>query len=536
MWHQAVGRVGQDRRRPPVVAAPQARRVGRRAALPAHRARGRRTPRRRPRPDRAAQPDPHRRRRGRDGAARDAGADGDPAPRLRARGPPRQRRPGGAGDRDGGVGAGDDDGAVSVYLARINAASDDPHHGPLPRHRPIGPDPGEDDRVRAGAQTGQARVDDVDGGAADPGAGLAGRQLRGRRRHPGDPGRRARARLGRPAPARPGCAGRPRPGAAGRRPGARRPARRRSCSRSARSPTTPGPSATTARPPRRVAGRRRSASSARALQPPRRADRAAPGARARGVSDLSHRLVRRSPRCGCASTAVADGDERDRPRRRPRRAPGDGRPRGARGPALRARGLVAAATRVSVLADRAALLGAAGRGPGPRLDARVPPGRRWLVHASEPTWWPWSTCCWTTSSPTRPRASPVAVTADPPRRRRPGARRSTTPGPGFPDGVDVVRRGASGADSTGLGLAIVDQTAAESGGGLAVGASPSGGGRVIVELGPPAVTGPAQRRVMLAPQLVVPPTCVARKANVSLPAVLPGRRRRRCRPRRRRCG
>ncbi|GAA2113733.1 HAMP domain-containing sensor histidine kinase [Nocardioides bigeumensis] len=57
-------------------------------------------------------------------------------------------------------------------------------------------------------------------------------------------------------------------------------------------------------------------------------------------------------------------------------------------------------------------------------------------------------------------------------------------GPGFPDGVDVVRRGASGADSSGLGLAIAHKTATESGGGLVVGRSPSGGGRVVVELGP----------------------------------------------------
>ncbi|MEI5675654.1 MULTISPECIES: sensor histidine kinase [unclassified Nocardioides] len=59
-------------------------------------------------------------------------------------------------------------------------------------------------------------------------------------------------------------------------------------------------------------------------------------------------------------------------------------------------------------------------------------------------------------------------------------------GAGFPDGLDVVGRGTSGAGSTGLGLSIVDKTATESGGGLSVGSSPSGGGRVVVELGPPA--------------------------------------------------
>ena len=59
-------------------------------------------------------------------------------------------------------------------------------------------------------------------------------------------------------------------------------------------------------------------------------------------------------------------------------------------------------------------------------------------------------------------------------------------GPGFPDGVDVVRRGTSGAESSGLGLSIAHQTATGSGGGLVVGSSPTGGGRVVVELGPPA--------------------------------------------------
>ena len=56
-------------------------------------------------------------------------------------------------------------------------------------------------------------------------------------------------------------------------------------------------------------------------------------------------------------------------------------------------------------------------------------------------------------------------------------------GPGFPEGLDVARRGTSGAGSTGLGLSIVDKTATESGGGLSLGASPHGGARVVVELG-----------------------------------------------------
>jgi len=57
-------------------------------------------------------------------------------------------------------------------------------------------------------------------------------------------------------------------------------------------------------------------------------------------------------------------------------------------------------------------------------------------------------------------------------------------GPGFPEDLDVAGRGASGSGSTGLGLAIARQTATESGGGLSWSASPGGGGRVVVELGP----------------------------------------------------
>ncbi|MFN8193260.1 MAG: HAMP domain-containing sensor histidine kinase [Nocardioidaceae bacterium] len=59
-------------------------------------------------------------------------------------------------------------------------------------------------------------------------------------------------------------------------------------------------------------------------------------------------------------------------------------------------------------------------------------------------------------------------------------------GPGFDPESVWPQRGVSGAGSTGLGLAIAERTARESGGGLTVGTSPYGGGRVVVELGPPA--------------------------------------------------
>ena len=64
-------------------------------------------------------------------------------------------------------------------------------------------------------------------------------------------------------------------------------------------------------------------------------------------------------------------------------------------------------------------------------------------------------------------------------------------GPGFGDG-DPVRRGASGGGSTGLGLDIARQAAEASGGSLTVGASPSGGGQVIIELGPPQAAAAKQ--------------------------------------------
>ena len=83
-----------------------------------------------------------------------------------------------------------------------------------------------------------------------------------------------------------------------------------------------------------------------------------------------------------------------------------------------------------------------------------------------------------------PEGAPVTVALA----ARPGGGLTLTVddgGPGFPEGLDVAHRGTSGAGSTGLGLSIVDRTATESGGGLALGRSPLGGARVEVVLGPP---------------------------------------------------
>jgi signal transduction histidine kinase len=64
-------------------------------------------------------------------------------------------------------------------------------------------------------------------------------------------------------------------------------------------------------------------------------------------------------------------------------------------------------------------------------------------------------------------------------------------GPGFGDG-DPVRRGTSGGGSTGLGLDIARQAAEASGGSLTVGTGRGGGGRVVIELGPPQAAAAKQ--------------------------------------------
>ncbi len=65
----------------------------------------------------------------------------------------------------------------------------------------------------------------------------------------------------------------------------------------------------------------------------------------------------------------------------------------------------------------------------------------------------------------------------------------TDTGPGFGAG-DPVRRGASGGGSTGLGLDIARKAAEASGGSLQVGNTETGGGQVVIELGPPPGSAP----------------------------------------------
>ncbi len=59
-------------------------------------------------------------------------------------------------------------------------------------------------------------------------------------------------------------------------------------------------------------------------------------------------------------------------------------------------------------------------------------------------------------------------------------------GPGFPNSAmgKFLRRGASGTGSTGLGLDIARHAADASGATLILGAAPSGGAQVTLDLGP----------------------------------------------------
>jgi signal transduction histidine kinase len=66
-------------------------------------------------------------------------------------------------------------------------------------------------------------------------------------------------------------------------------------------------------------------------------------------------------------------------------------------------------------------------------------------------------------------------------------------GPGFSH-PDPSRRGESSAGSTGLGLDIARRIAERSGGTLALGRSPQGGGAVTLGLGPADSTQPKARR------------------------------------------
>jgi signal transduction histidine kinase len=148
-------------------------------------------------------------------------------------------------------------------------------------------------------------------------------------------------------------------------------------------------------------------------------------------------------------------------------------------------GLVAGTPALAVLAERAAFWEPLAEDQGRAFEVDVPTGPELPVHASEQDLRALLDVLLDNVFTHTPEGAPVRVSVAP----RDGGGLVLTvddEGPGFPEGVDVVRRGTSGARSSGLGLAIAHRTATESGGGLMVERSPAGGGRVVVDLGPPA--------------------------------------------------
>lgn len=384
-------------------------------------------------------------------------------------------------------GAGDDDGDVSVYLARINAESDTLTTVLYPGDRQdLGPQPGEDDRVLAARETGQARVDDVDGGAQI----LVPVSLGG---SSGGPSSTPVIRVFVPEP---GLTSGPTTRAylvlAGLGLvlllGALLIA-----DRVGRSFVQPiGRLATYAQslgdrrtPPPETSGPREVRDLGEVLQRLVGRIELLLAREREAVSDLSHRLRTPITSLRLRIDGLPAGEDRtrlsddlDRLQVMVDHVVGEAR-RSER------EGLVAGTPALAVLAERAAFWAPLAEDQGRPFEVSVPGGPEVSVHASEPDLVALVDVLLDNVFTHTPEGVAVAVTVTP---RAGGGLVLTVDddGPGFPDAVDVVRRGESGADSTGLGLAIADQTATESGGGLAVGASPSGGGRVTVELGPPA--------------------------------------------------
>jgi signal transduction histidine kinase len=384
-------------------------------------------------------------------------------------------------------GAGDDDGDVSVYLERINADSDTLTTVLYPGNRQdIGPQPGEDDRVLQARRTGQARVDDVDGGAQI----LVPVSLGG---SSGGPATTPVIRVFVPEP---GLTSGPTTLAylvlAGLGLvlllGALLIA-----DRVGRSFVQPiGGLATWAQtlgdrrtPPPRASGPREVRDLGEVLQRLVGRIELLLEREREAVSDLSHRLRTPITALRLRIEALPAGEERvrlsddlDRLQVMVDHVVSEAR-RSER------EGLVAGTPALALLADRAAFWTPLAEDQGRDLTVSVPDGPEVPVHASEPDLVALVDVLLDNVFTHTPEGAGVAVTVV----RRDGGGLVLTvddAGPGFPAGVDVVRRGESGADSTGLGLAIAQQTATESGGGLSVGASPTGGGRVVVELGPPA--------------------------------------------------
>ena len=383
----------------------------------------------------------------------------------------------------------DNDGEVSVYLERINAASQTVTTVLYPGTRAdVGPQPGEDERVIQSRQTGQARVDDVDGGAQILVPVSLG----------GSSGSAADTPVIRVFVPEPGLFSGPTTRAylvlAGLGlvllMGALFIA-----DRVGRSFVQPiGRLATWAQtlgdrraPPPDPSGPREVRDLGATLQRLVGRIELLLARERESVSDLSHRLRTPITSLRLRIDGLAAGEEKDRlsedldrlqvmvdhvvsEARRSERE-----------------GVVTGTPALAVLAERAAFWAPLAEDQGRRftIDAPGEGEPETPVHASEPDLVALVDVLLDNVFTHTPEGAAFALSVGP---RTGGGVVLVVEdeGPGFPADLDVVRRGASGADSSGLGLSIAHRTATESGGGLVVGRSPSGGGRIVVELGPPA--------------------------------------------------
>lgn len=381
----------------------------------------------------------------------------------------------------------DNDGEVAVYLERINAQSRTVTTVLYPgRRADVGPQPGEDERVIQSRQTGQARVDDVDGGAQILVPVSLG----------GSSGSAADTPVIRVFVPEPGPFSGPTTRAYLVLAGlglillmgalfiADRVGRSfvQPIGRLATYAQTLGDRRT---PPPDPSGPREVRDLGTTLQRLVGRIELLLARERESVSDLSHRLRTPITSLRLRIDGLAAGEERDRlsedldrlqvmvdhvvsEARRSERE-----------------GVVTGTPALAVLAERAAFWAPLAEDQGRAFEIEVPHGPDIEVHASEPDLAALVDVLLDNVFTHTAEGAAFALSVGP---RTGGGVVLVVEdeGPGFPADLDVVRRGASGADSSGLGLSIAHKTATESGGGLVVGQSPSGGGRIVVELGPPA--------------------------------------------------
>ena len=201
------------------------------------------------------------------------------------------------------------------------------------------------------------------------------------------------------------------------------------------------------------------------------------------VSDLSHRLRTPATALLLRIESLPPSDDRDRLANdlSELRAMIDQLVREAR--RSEREGLVPEADAAAILAERARYWAALAEDQGRPFELRVTTPGRTLVRAAEADLIALLDVLLDNVFTHTPDAAGVRVLIEP--RAGGGALLSVTDeGPGIP--ASALVRGSSAAGSTGLGLAIAQRTAEESGGSVTVENPTSGGGRVLVELGPSA--------------------------------------------------